>query len=91
MSKSVTITPVAGRVLLQVLVPPTMEGGIHLASKTDRGRHREAVVKALPPRYRGGLAVGDRVLVPPWPAREVIVGGDTLIFADEDSLPAALE
>jgi len=52
---------------------------------------REALVKALPHEYRGQLAVGDRVMVPPWPEREVMVNGETLVFADEDKLPCALE
>jgi co-chaperonin GroES (HSP10) len=52
---------------------------------------REAIVKALPPRYRGQLSVGDRVLLPQWPDREILVNGETLVFIDEDKLPCAVE
>jgi len=91
MARSVSIMPVAGRVLLHVPPPAENEGLLKLpVRKQWRGNCREALVKALPPRYAGQLAVGDRVLVPAWPEREVLVNGETLIFADEDKLPCAL-
>jgi len=91
-ARDIRIRPVAGRVLLQVMPPAEFAGVLALpATRQWRGGVREALVKALPHEYRGQLAVGDRVMVPPWPEREVMVNGETLVFADEDKLPCALE
>lgn len=92
----VKIRPVVGRVLLQVPSEPEMQNvdGIFVVRggrKQGRGVSREALVKALPDNYRGQLAVGDRVLVPPWPDREVRINGDDLIFMDEAQIACVLE
>ena len=92
MSKSVTIMPVAGRVLLHVPPPAENAGILKLPPRKQwRGSMREAIVKALPPRYRGQLSVGERVLLPLWPEREVSINGETLVFIDEAKLPCAME
>jgi co-chaperonin GroES (HSP10) len=89
---NVTITPVAGRVLLHIPPPAEVAGILKLPpQKQWRGSMREAIVKALPPRYHGQLSIGDRVLLPQWPDREILVNGETLVFIDEDKLPCAVE
>lgn len=90
--RDVKIRPVGGRVLLHVPPPAENEGVLALpARKQWRGSSREAIVKALPNGYRGDLAVGDRVLLPPWPERESRINGENLVFIDPDRLPCALE
>lgn len=89
--KDLAIRPICGRVLLQVVPPPRMAGTLHLTPGSLRHQFREAIVKALPEPYRGDLAVGDRVMLPPYPDREIRLNSDTLVFAREADLPAALE
>jgi co-chaperonin GroES (HSP10) len=90
-SKDLVIRPVCGRVLLQVVPPPVKAGDIHLVPGALRHQFREALVKALPDPYYGDLSVGDRVMLPPYPDREIRLNGDTLVFVREADLPAALE
>lgn len=85
-----TIKPICGRILLQVIPAPRVARGITIPDNIDRSKHREAWVKALPDRYVGELNVGDRVMVPPYPEREIIIGGDTLVFAKAADLQMAL-
>jgi len=91
-TKDVKIRPVAGRVLLHIPPPVAFAGVLALpATRQWRGGVREAIVKMLPAHYHGDLAVGDRVMLPPWPEREVVINGETLVFADESKIPCALE
>ena len=93
--RDLQIRPVAGRILLQVLPPDLKAGALYLSAPLGapavRGAFRTAVVKALPEPYAGSLRVGDHVLVPPFPAREIRLNGETLVFIKEAELPAVCE
>lgn len=84
------IKPICGRLLLQVIPASRTHGGLVIPDNVDRSKYREAWVKALPDRYSGDLNVGDRVMVPPYPEREIILGGDTLVFAKASDIQMAL-
>ena len=87
----VVIRPTCGRLLLQIIEPDPKKGGLLIVQTKTRGDFRSAWVKALPDGYRGSLNVGDRVMVPPYPDREVKINGETLVFIKEEQLPAQLE
>ena len=86
----VTIRPICGRVLLQVIPMSRKAGNLVLPDNVDRSKYREAWVKALPNGYRGDLNVGDRVMVPPYPEREVVINKETLVFAKATEIQMAL-
>ena len=85
------IRPISGRVLLQILEPVERQGKLFVRRPLDRGSCREAVVKALPNGYRGELEVGDRVLCPPWPDRELRLNRENIVFVDADRITCVLE
>ena len=87
----VNIRPVAGRIVLHILEPVAREGKLLVRRPVDRGSCREALVKALPDNYRGELEVGDRVLCPPWPDREIRLNRENLVFVDPDRIACVLE
>ena len=91
MTADVNIRPVMGRIL--VLIPPPVERihGLFMRGRVDRSALRIGIVKALPAGYTGELNAGDRVLVPPFPDREVVVNKERLVFLDADEIPAAVE
>jgi co-chaperonin GroES (HSP10) len=91
MTANVNIRPVMGRIM--VLIPPPVEriNGLLLRGRIDRSVLRIGIVKALPAGYDGELNAGDRVLVPPFPDREVVVNKERLVFLDADEIPAVLE
>ena len=86
----VVIRPINGRILLQVIPMARKIGGLVIPDNVDRSKHREAWVKALPNNYRGELNVGDRVMVPPYPEREISLNREILVFAKESDLQMAL-
>ena len=91
---AVSIRPVCGRVLLQIVPDADREvGGIFVRAKTLRESFRRGVVRALPLGYRGALEEGQHVLVPPFAGsgREFVVEGDTLVSIKEEELQAVLE
>jgi co-chaperonin GroES (HSP10) len=95
-ASNVQIKPVAGRILLQVIAAAREEdqGGIIVVNKSAeerRGGFREAIVREFPNGYHGDLYAGQRVLIPPYAGREVCYGGDTLVFAKESEIEAAVD
>ena len=85
------IRPIRGEILLSV-PPPAAEnvGGIIVPAAQGRGGFREAWVRALPRGYRGDLCVGERVLLPAYQGREVVVNKETLVFVPEALVAAVL-
>ena len=89
----VSLKPLCGKILLQVMPVPEEElrGGIIVKGRALRDGFRRAVVKRLPDRYRGGLEEGEDVLLPPFTGQEVILNKETLVLVREAELEAVLE
>lgn len=90
---SISIRPLCGQLLLQVLKPADEElrNGIIVRGRALREGFRRALVKRLPNAYGGDLVEGQEVLLPPYAGREVILNGDTLVFVREEKLEAVME
>lgn len=89
---SVNIRPTCGRLLLQIFEEGEKDvGGIIVKGQERRDGFRKAFVKALPDGYRGDLAVGSEVLMPPYGGAEIILNKERLVFIREEELPAAVE
>lgn len=69
-----TFTPIGSRIALQVIRQDTSEGGIHIPGNVKAANNPEAIqawVVAVGPDVKQ-IKVGDRVIVPPQLAGEVV-------------------
>jgi len=85
--------PLGKRVLIRVIECPREEvrGGIIVPEKANRSTYREGIVQAVGPDYDGSLALGSKVMLPPYDGIELKINNETLIVIDEDKIPATLE
>lgn len=89
-----TIRPLGNKILVRVVTTAgkeTMSDGIIIAASVKRDCRREVIVQALPARYKGELAPGDRVFMKPFAGTEVKINGEVLVFCQECELEAVLE
>lgn len=87
------LKPIGDKIMLHVLARPreSVRDGIVVPETGGREGFRTAIVRALGPRYRGGLGVGDTVMVPPYPEQEVKFNGDTLVLCRDRDVTAVVE
>lgn len=81
------LRPIRPRIALRILPRPArVDEGIHIPEDTRRDVARESVVVAVYKDYKGPLEIGDRVLCPPWPDREIKFQGDQIAMVPEADL-----
>ena len=85
------IRPLGNKILIRIIEEPETEVGGIIVPGAGRKAHREAVVVAVGPNYRGSLVPGNTVYHSPFTGIERHINGEPFVFVKEFELLGVVE